>query len=34
LREWAKALGKTEAHELLSEMLTTIAIAEVNRPGK
>jgi ferritin-like metal-binding protein YciE len=44
LREWAKALGKTEAHELLSEILdqekaanaklTTIAITEINKPGK
>jgi ferritin-like metal-binding protein YciE len=44
LREWAKALGKSEAHELLSEILdqekaanaklTAIAINEINRPGK
>jgi len=44
LREWAKALGKTEAHELLSEILdqekaanaklTTIAITEINKSGK
>ena len=44
LREWAKALGETEAHELLSEILdqekaanaklTNIAITEINKPGK
>ena len=44
LREWAKALGKAEAHELLSEILdqekaanaklTNIAITEINKPGK
>jgi hypothetical protein len=41
LREWAKALGKTEAHELLTEILdqekaanhklTHIAITEINK---
>jgi ferritin-like metal-binding protein YciE len=44
LREWAKALGKSEAHELLSEILdqekaanaklTSIAITEINKPGR
>src|SRR6478736_1625108 len=44
LREWAKALGETKAHDLLSEILdqekaanaklTAIAINEINRPGK
>ncbi len=44
LREWAKALGKTEAHELLSEILdqekaansklTNIAITEINKSGR
>src|SRR4029453_1312622 len=43
LREWAKALGKTEAHELLSGILdqekaanhklTNIAVTEINRPA-
>jgi ferritin-like metal-binding protein YciE len=44
LREWAKALGKTEAHDLLSEILdqekaanhklTHIAITEISRAAK
>lgn len=44
LREWAKALGKTEAHELLSQILdeekaanaklTSIAITEINKPPR
>jgi ferritin-like metal-binding protein YciE len=44
LREWAKALGETKAHELLSEILdqekaanaklTNIAITEINKPAK
>ena len=44
LREWAKALGETKAHELLSEILdqekaanaklTNIAVTEINRPAK
>lgn len=44
LREWAKALGESEAHELLTEILdqekaanhklTQIAINTVNEPGK
>ncbi len=44
LREWAKALGENEAHDLLSGILdqekaanhklTHIAIAEINKPGK
>ncbi len=44
LREWAKALGKTEAHDLLSEILdqekaanhklTHIAVTTINRSGK
>jgi ferritin-like metal-binding protein YciE len=44
LREWAKAMGETEAHDLLSGILdqekaanhklTHIAIAEINKPGK
>jgi ferritin-like metal-binding protein YciE len=44
LREWAKALGKTEAHELLSEILdqekaanlklNNIAITEINKPAR
>jgi len=43
LREWAKTLGETKAHELLSEILnqeaansklTNIAITEINTPGK
>ena len=43
LREWAKALGETEAHDLLSGILdqekaanhklTHIAIAEINKPA-
>jgi ferritin-like metal-binding protein YciE len=43
LREWAKALGETKAHELLSEILdqekaansklTNIAITEINKPS-
>src|SRR4029453_10422359 len=43
LREWAKALGETEAHELLSGILdqekaanhklTNIAVTEINRPA-
>src|SRR5262249_7562551 len=43
LREWAKALGESEAHELLTEILdqekaanhklTHIAISTVNKPG-
>jgi ferritin-like metal-binding protein YciE len=44
LREWAKALGKSEAHDLLSEILdqekaanhklTHIAVTMINKPGK
>ena len=44
LREWAKALGESEAHELLSEILdqekaanhklTNIAINMINKPSK
>ena len=44
LREWAKALGEDEAHDLLSGILdqekaanhklTHIAIATINKPGK
>ena len=44
LREWAKALGKTEAHDLLSEILdqekaanhklTHIAVTTINNSGK
>ncbi len=44
LREWAKALGESEAHELLSEILdqekaanhklTHIAITTINKPDK
>ena len=44
LREWAKALGEDEAHELLSGILdqekaansklTHIAISEINKPAK
>jgi ferritin-like metal-binding protein YciE len=44
LREWAKALGRPEAHELLSDILdqekaanhklTHIAISEINKPTK
>src|SRR4029453_6455816 len=44
LREWAKALGETKAHDLLSEILdqekaanhklTHIAISEINKPAK
>jgi ferritin-like metal-binding protein YciE len=44
LREWAKALGESEAHELLSEILdqekavnhklTHIAITTINKPNK
>jgi ferritin-like metal-binding protein YciE len=44
LREWAKALGKSKAHELLSQILdlekaanyelTNIAITETNKPAK
>ena len=44
LREWAKALGETKAHDLLTEILdqekaanaklTNIAITEINRPAK
>jgi len=44
LREWAKALGEREAHELLSEILdqekaanhklTHIAITSINKPDK
>ena len=43
LREWAKALGHTEAHDLLTRILdqekaanaklTTLAVTEVNKPG-
>lgn len=44
LREWAKALGETEAHDLLTQILdqekaanhklTHIAVATINKPGK
>ena len=44
LREWAKALGESEAHELLSGILdqekaanhklTNIAVSEINRPAR
>jgi ferritin-like metal-binding protein YciE len=44
LREWAKALGEAEAHELLSGILdqekaanhklTNIAVSEINRPAR
>ena len=44
LREWAKALGETEAHDLLSEILdqekaanhklTHIAVTTINKSGK
>jgi ferritin-like metal-binding protein YciE len=44
LREWAKALGETEAHELLSGILdqekaansklTNIAVSEINKPAR
>jgi ferritin-like metal-binding protein YciE len=44
LREWAKALGEDEAHELLSGILdqekaanhklTNIAVSEINRPAR
>jgi ferritin-like metal-binding protein YciE len=44
LREWAKALGESEAHELLSGILdqekaanhklTNIAVTEINRPAR
>jgi ferritin-like metal-binding protein YciE len=44
LREWAKALGEDEAHELLTGILdqekaanhklTNIAVSEINRPAR